>query len=203
MPKLFYYYMLARHKVNSFKIKEHKSFWFCVIDFFKEKVWIFEPIFSRRLRNSFLGPWLTVCSISGWESVENKGGLRGTQQVLHIPLQSYPETLAQSCSQGQLWPLILAVDKCLVSTQQPEIVKITPRTAFLPLSISRLFRFPHGYMWSGGRVLTFLRVDSNPLMQRQFWPPVLGWILASWLVCTGWAPLSLDMGSAQLPWPPL
>lgn len=184
MPKLFYYYMLARHKVNSFKIKEHKSFWFCVIDFFKAKVWIFEPIFSRRLRNSFLGPWLTVCSISGWESAENKGSLRGTQQVLHIPLQSYPETLAQSCSQGQLWPLTLAVDKCLVSTQQPEIVKITPRTAFLPLSISRLCPFPDSHMDTCGQgagfwpssewIATHLcRDSSGPQSWAGSWLP--GW----------------------------
>lgn len=164
------------------------------------------------IKNVFLRPWFTACSIPGWERPGDKGVFF---LWCTVGTQDFPSRVtSEICSFLQMEVTTVELASAALSwintvfTWKSETRKTTPRTPYLPLPISGLFRFllwnTHGHeveSWPTSR-------PSITLMEREFCPPSLGgsWTSAFMLgplpllviVCAEVSPSSFDVCSTQL-----
>lgn len=117
------------------------------------------------IKNVSLRPWFTACSVPGWERPEDKGVffLWYTVGTQDRPSSHKWDLLVPATGSHTVELASAALSWINVaSTWQSETRKITPRTPYLPLSISGLFRFP---LWNTHGQ----EVESITLMEREFW----------------------------------
>lgn len=168
--------------------------------------WIFKPHFFFFIKPHFFMSVRRVCWGLGVQSATSLN-VKALQikaisfcvavSIQHFPADS-PMRSGHSCQGGDCSAAGLCSlgHKCTVSTGQSEILKITPRMLFLPLSVSRALQVPAvEHTWSPGSlelsqsILHSMVEGASALSLRAARPPpsLLG-PLPLWAVCAGVSP---------------